>query len=148
MLTVDYLGMRRAAHTRSGASAPLRVAYTGHLLSVGARAQLPIGDVIVPYARFAVTGGLGLLALDDSPDIDDGRHVRSSGVTAGGVAALGVEVTVPNQSAYRPSFGFEAGVGGLARHTYNQRDAQGTKAPIGHLWMGPASVRATAGVRF
>jgi hypothetical protein len=111
-----------------------------HELTLGAKADASIGDVLLPYVS---TQGLVMITqmrLDDAPDDrSNPGQVAAAGMTGGFLATAGVEVRVPPGSPVMGAWYVELGYGWLARAGFGD---------LGTMKPGGLAVRSGVGVRF
>lgn len=115
-------------------------ALIGHELTLGAKADVSIEDVLLPYVS---TQGLVMIAemrFDDEPtDRDNPGQVSASAMTGGFLATAGAELRFPPRSPVAAAWYLEMGYGWLARASFGEL---GTMKPTGF------AVRSGVGVRF
>jgi hypothetical protein len=116
-------------------------ALTGHELTLGAKADLSLGDVdvLLPYVS---TQGLVLIAdmrFDDEPDDrDNPGQVVASAMTGGFLATAGAEIRWPPQSPVAVAWYLEGGYGWLARASFGE---------VGTMKPGGFAIRSGLGIR-
>lgn len=125
--------------TDDGAWTPPSVAAaTGHQLALGAKADLSLGDVVLPSV-----GANGVLLpmtwrFDGDPDRDDAAQVRAAGLLPGLELLGGLEVRVPPHEIAAVAAWIELGGAVYGRGTFGDL---GTLRPGGFVARGGVGLR-------
>lgn len=120
-----------------------RQAFLAHDFSAGLKVDVPIHDLVSPYATLTAVGVTGTVKLDDDPDdADSPGQVQDSALSFGGRAAAGVDIHLSAERLNTPvGFGIHIDFGYqlLSRMQFSE---------FGSMKPGGFAMRAGLGVQF
>lgn len=131
--------VRRGANVSGAAN--LRTAFVGHEITLGAKADLALGEALRPYVKLDAMLLRGTMRFDDARNDDDNPgQVSASAIAPGGLAVGGLELRIPQGEApFTLAWHLEAGYGRTATLDFGD---YGALTPAGLV------VRSGIGVRF
>ncbi|TVQ92524.1 MAG: hypothetical protein EA397_06860 [Deltaproteobacteria bacterium] len=148
-LTTETSHFRGRKITTSDAWNAYQSSFYNHQAGVGLRVHPDYGELGQPYAQATVVGSLGHLHLDDDVNrVRSDREIRSTALSLGLRAVVGVELRVVLDSQVEPVIAFEVGYTGLVPHQHHLLDRDGDRVAVGRMSYSSPMVRALGGVRF
>ena len=122
----------------------MRTAYNATTLTLGAKVDYTVEEILAPYASAGLLLHHGLLRLDDDPSRrDNPGQVMSSAASFGGTIMVGTDFRFLPGEDIQPAIHIEVGWQGVLSHDYLV-DGE-TVMPLGYS--GPVA-HAGVGVRF
>lgn len=114
-------------------------AMSAHELTLGAKADVSVGDVFLPYVSAQGLAMIAQMRLDDDPsDRSNPGQLQATGLTGGFLATAGAELRLPSRSRVTAAWYAELGYGWLARASFGD---------FGTMKPGGLAVRSGIGLR-